>query len=260
LPEKQNRPDVVIGGAPRSGTTFLCEVLDKHPGACVAKPIAPEPKVLLSDHPEGDAGILARYDRYFANAPAGSVRIEKTTNYFENSDALARFKRLLPNTKLLILLRNPVDRAYSNWLWSKKNGLETLSFEEALSLEGTRPNPLPPERSAARPFDYAIRGQYGTLAKAWIDALGRDRIGFFIFEEMVGRPDELIRSIQLFMGLDPLPWSALRTGRVNATDAAAPIAAATAAVLRERFREEILEFQELTNIDVSAWTTGPSLR
>jgi len=246
-------PDVIIGGAPRSGTTFLCEVLDKHPGVYLAKPIAPEPKVLLTDHPDGDAGILKRYDAYFGNASADLLRVEKTTNYFENDDARARFARLLPQTKLVILLRDPVDRAYSNWLWSRKNGLETLSFEEALNLEGKRPSPLPPERSAARPFDYATRGKYGSFAKAWIKALGRDRIGFFIFEHAIGDPDRFISSLQDFIGVARLPWSALRTGRVNSTDADRPIDAATACRLREHFREEIDEFHEITSCDVSAW-------
>jgi Sulfotransferase domain len=246
-------PDVIIGGAPRSGTTFLCEVLDKHPGVCLAKPIAPEPKVLLTGHPDGDAAILKRYEKYFAGAAPNLVRVEKTTNYFENADALSRFARLLPDTKLVILLRNPVDRAYSNWLWSRKNGLETLPFEKALGLEGERPSPLPPGRAAARPFDYATRGKYGTFAKAWIDALGRDRIGFFIFEEAIGRPERFIASLQKFMGLDPLPWSALRTGRVNATDPDKPIDPQTATRLREHFREEINRFHEITDVDVSAW-------
>ena len=247
------RPDVIIGGAPRSGTTFLCEVLDKHPGVCLAKPIAPEPKVLLTDHPDGDVGILKRYEAYFINTPSHLVRVEKTTNYFENSDALKRFARLLPDTKLVILLRNPVDRAYSNWLWSRKNGLETLPFEEALRMEGKRPSPLPPERSAARPFDYLTRGQYGTFANAWIDALGRDRIGFYIFEQAISDPESFIASLQEFMSLDPLPWSALRTGRVNATDADKPMCRQTAVRLRERFRDEIENFHKITGIDVSAW-------
>ncbi|GAB1715514.1 MAG: hypothetical protein NTAFB05_05560 [Nitrobacter sp.] len=248
-----NLPDIVIGGAPRSGTSFLCEVLDKHPDVYLAKPIAPEPKVLLTGHPDGDAGILKRYDSYFADAPPHLVRIEKTTNYFENEDARLRFARLLPKTKLIILLRNPVDRAYSNWLWSRKNGLETLSFEEALSLEGKRPSPLPPGREAARPFDYTTRGRYGSLARAWIEALGRDRIGFFIFEDILSRPEYFVAAIQAFGGLTQLSWSVLQTGRINATEADKPIDPETAKRLRERFVVEISDFHDLTGVDVSAW-------
>jgi hypothetical protein len=246
-------PDVVIGGAPRSGTTFLCEVLDKHPGAFLAKPIAPEPKVLLGKYPNEHGAILRKYAGFFEHAAPHLVRIEKTTNYFENETARLRFARLLTKAKLIILLRNPVDRAYSNWLWSRKNGLETLSFEEALILEGRRPSPLPPGREAARPFDYTSRGRYGSLARAWIEALGRDRIGFFIFEDIVSQPEHLIASVQEFAGLEPLPWSALRTGRVNATEADKPIDPETARRLRELFLDEIRDFRTLTGVDVSAW-------
>jgi hypothetical protein len=181
------------------------------------------------------------------------VRIEKTTNYFENEDARLRFARLLPKTKLVILLRDPVDRAYSNWLWSRKNGLETLSFEEALSLEGKRPSPLPPGREAARPFDYTTRGRYGSLARSWIEALGRDRIGFFIFEDILSRPEYFVAAIQAFAGLTQLSWSVLQTGRVNATEADRPIDPETAKRLRACFASEVREFHAVTGVDVAAW-------
>jgi len=246
-------PDIVIGGAPRSGTTFLCEVLDKHPGVYLAKPFAPEPKVLLTGHRDGDTGILKRYDHYFSDAAPHLVKIEKTTNYFENEDARLRFARLLPKAKLIILLRNPVDRAYSNWLWSRKNGLETLGFEEALDLEGKRVSPLPPGRESARPFDYTARGRYGSLARAWIERLGRERIGFFIFEDILTRPEHFVAGIQAFAGLEQLSWSVLQTGRVNATEADKPIDPRTEARLREQFAPEIRDFHDLTGVDVSAW-------
>src|SRR5262245_65457671 len=53
-------PDFVVGGAPRSGTTFLCELLAKHPKVYVARPFIPEPKVCLMDHPAGDSGLFQR--------------------------------------------------------------------------------------------------------------------------------------------------------------------------------------------------------
>src|SRR6185295_1534813 len=93
MPVHAPLPDVVIGGAPRSGTTFLAELLAKHPGVYIAQPIIPEPKVCLRPHPLGDAGYADAYAKLFADAPQGSVCVEKTSNYFENAAARERLAR-----------------------------------------------------------------------------------------------------------------------------------------------------------------------
>src|SRR5262249_8045140 len=147
----------------------------------------------------------------------GAVRVEKTTNYFENAAARQRIAALLPQVRLVFILREPVARAYSNWLWSRKNGLETLSFGEAVAQEGRRASPCPPERDYVRPFDYLVRGRYGTLAEAWIAEFSRERIGFFLFEQARDRPADFVAEIQRFLGVEPLSWEALRTGKINAT-------------------------------------------
>src|ERR1700736_5390855 len=80
-------PDIIIGGAPRSGTTFLCELLAKHPGIFIAKPFIPEPKVCMMPHSDGDAGLLQRYAAFFSDAPPNAIHVEKTSYYLENADA-----------------------------------------------------------------------------------------------------------------------------------------------------------------------------
>jgi hypothetical protein len=248
-------PDVVIGGAPRSGTTFLAELLARHPGVYVAQPIIPEPKVCLYPHPRGVSGYEEAYTRLFASAPPGAVYVEKTSNYFENSAARERLSRVLPATKFIFMLREPVSRAYSNWKWSTKNGLETLPFAEAVSLEGHRSNPLGPEREAARPFDYMLRGRYGSFAAAWYALFGRERIRFFLLEQAISDPEAFVRALQEWMGLEPLPWSHLQTGRINATDTdQRGLDSKLAARLREQLRPEVEAFAALSGIDLSAWT------
>jgi hypothetical protein len=247
-------PDVVIGGAPRCGTTFVAELLTKHPGAYVARPIIPEPKTCLRPHPRGDAGYAEAYAGLFADAPEGSVRVEKTSNYFENDAARERLARILPAAKFVFMLREPVARAYSNWKWSTQNKLETLSFAEAVALEGRRPNPLGPEREAARPFDYMLRGRYASFAAAWYARFGRDRIRFFLFEEATRDPANFVRVLQQWMGLALLPWSALQTARVNATEAdPSGLDPKLAARLRAEIQPEVDDFSALTGHDLSAW-------
>lgn len=247
-------PDVVVGGAPRSGTTYLCELLAKHPQVYVARPFVPEPKVCLTEHPAGDAGLLTRYAELFRNSPCGAIKIEKTSNYFENEKARERLARILPQSKFVFILREPVARAYSNWLWSRKNGLETLPFADAIAREGRRPSPLPPERAYARPFDYIARGRYGSLADAWIRAFGRQRIAFFLFEDAIAKPDEFVATLQNFIGVDRRPWAELQTGRINATEPdETGLERSLEVALRERITPEVRRFAEVSGVDVSIW-------
>jgi Sulfotransferase domain len=247
-------PDIVIGGAPRSGTTFLCELLAKHPGIYVAQPFIPEPKVCMTPHPDGDVGILRRYADIFRNAPQSLVRIEKTSYYLENAEARERLVRLLPQTKFIFILREPVQRAYSNWMRSRLNGLETLPFEEAVERECGRACPLPPHQAYARPFDYMTRGRYGTFVEAWIDAVGRERVAVYVLEAALVDPEPFVERLQRFVGVDPLPWSALATGRINAIDRGTDgPSAQTVAVLRQRLRPEVDRLASTAGVDVSIW-------
>jgi hypothetical protein len=248
-------PELVIGGSPRSGTVFLCELLAKHPQVYIARPFIPEPKVCMTPHPAGDAGLLGRYSALFAGAPPDCVRVEKTSAYFENAEARERLTRLLPEARFAFILREPVARAYSNWSRSRAQGLETLSFEAALELEErARPVPLPPDRAYARPFDYLTRGQYGTFAQAWIDAVGRSRIFFWLLEEAVAAPDAFVEKLQTFIGIEPLPWARIATGRVNAGEHdVRKLDPALVARLRRHFVPEVERLAQVTGLDVTPW-------
>jgi len=247
-------PDVIIGGAPRSATTFLCELLAKHPSIYVARPFIPEPKVCMTPPPDGDAGLLQRYAGFFSSAPPQAVRIEKTSYYLENADARERLVRILPDAKFIFILREPVERAYSNWIRSRLNGLETLSFEKAVQLERGRESPLPPHQNYARPFDYLSRGRYGTLIEPWIRVVGRERLAIYILEAAVAAPDRFVADLQRFVGVDTMPWSSLMTGKINAIERGSDnLSSKTAAALREKMRHEVERLAEIANVDVAIW-------
>lgn len=248
-------PGLVIGGAPRSGTTFLCELLSRHPQAYVARPFIPEPKVLFMPPPDGDAGFIDRYARLFQDAPAGRLRIEKSSHYLENAGALERFKRLLPRARAVFILRDPVARAYSNWQRSTANGLETLSFEDAIAAEGNREDPFPPERDYVRPFNYVTRSRYGSFVRDWIDALGLERVCVLQLDDAVAAPEQLARRLLDFAGLEPLPWARLNPGVINAGPGggAHALSPELTAVLRARLAPEMTLLAQMTGLDVGRW-------
>jgi hypothetical protein len=249
-------PHFIIGGAPRSGTTFLCHALSRHPAIHMARPFVPEPKVFFGLELDS-AGYQRRYRELFAAATPDQVRGEKTTNYLESPLACERIRRYLPGVRMLFIFREPVARAYSNYLWSKKNGLETLSFEEAVAREGQRESPLPPEKSHARPFDYLCRGDYGGFAERYIQALGRENVHFFLFEDITQNPTtlmDIMDRVQRVVGVDPLPFNQLDVGVVNSASEMGPDLELR---VRERLREcmapHVHRFATLSGLDLSSW-------
>ena len=142
-------PDFIIAGAPRSGTTWLYEMLDRHPAIYMAKPLAPEPKFFLVD--DLYAQGLERYARWFDAAGDAQVAGEKSTDYLESRAVASGSRAIFRGVKLVFILREPASRAYSNYLWSRMNGKEDQDFETALALEGQREQTVPHALRFARP-------------------------------------------------------------------------------------------------------------
>jgi Sulfotransferase domain len=252
---KSFMPTFIIGGAPRSGTTFLAEALSRHPDVYMAQPLIPEPKVFLGYRQEPET-YVERYRKLFAPANGHRLRGEKTANYLENPDLCGLMKSVLPpDIRWVFIVREPIARAYSNFLWSTKNGLEKLtSFEEAIALEGTRESPLPPERFHAKPYDYLIRSNYDVLAARYLEAFGKDQVRFLLYEDITNRPRKLVSELQDFIGAQPLDFEKLDVGVVNSAREVGPtINPRTEAELRERMRPAVDRFAGLTGLDISSW-------
>jgi len=210
-------PDFIIGGAPRSGTTWLYHLLERHPDVYMAKPVTPEPKFFLVDH------VYAKGLPYYAQtwfSDIGDTRLagEKSTDYLESAPAAERIARDLPAVRLIFILREPVERAYSNYLWTRMNGLETESFERALELEEERERTLPERWRFARPYAYFSRGLYADLLQPYIDRIERSRLLMLRFEDIVEQPRELAARVQRFLGISERRGDSDALGVINPSE------------------------------------------
>ena len=126
----QPRQHFLVIGGQRCGTTYLHTMLDAHPDITMARPARPEPKVFL-DAEKSARGLGWYRETYFAHA-AGEARWgEKSTSYIESAEAASRAAEVLGDADILVLLRDPVVRAVSNWRFSTDNGFETRPLAEA---------------------------------------------------------------------------------------------------------------------------------
>jgi hypothetical protein len=204
-------PDFIIAGAPRSGTTWLYHLLDRHPDVYMAKPVAPEPKFFLVD--ELYARGIEYYSRqWFADAPAGKLAGEKSTNYLESPAAAERIAAHLPRVKLVFILREPAARAYSNYCWSRMNGLEDKSFADALAAEDERERAVPAMLKYARRTRTSRVGCTRTCCGRTSIASIAGRSCACAARTSTRGPRELTEQLHRFLGLPPRPDDAQELG------------------------------------------------
>jgi hypothetical protein len=247
-------PDFIIAGAPRSGTTWLYVLAGRHPQLAMAKPIVPEPKFFLVDE-LWQRGLDYYSTKWFDPLPAGRLLGEKSTNYLESPEAAERMCRVLPRVKLIFLLRNPVDRAYSNYLWSRQNGLETETFERALALEALREQELSPNLRYTRPHAYFTRGLYAKHLTRFYDRFPRKQVLVLRHEDVGDCPENVAAAFYRFLGVSDMPELARDLGVINTTEASPrdPMPKDVRHQLAERYRSANAELGALLCSDFNAW-------
>jgi hypothetical protein len=201
-------PDFLIAGVPKAGTTALHAALVRHPGLFL--PTVKEPKFFLSDGPpptSGGPGDVQTYQEHvwrqgdyealFDPAPAGTVRGEATPFYLYDLAAHDRIRRLVPDAKLIILLRDPVDRAHSNWTHLWNAGLEPeADFLTACRAEDAR-------RAAgwADFWHYVGLGQYGHQVQHLFKVFPREQVLLLRYRDLKDNPAQTLDRVCDFLGV-----------------------------------------------------------
>ena len=172
-----------IIGAQRSGTTQLVKQLDSHPSISMAVPQYPEPKWFLN--PDRSNDVEAYLGVHFPKDNRNLWLGEKSTSYLEKPEAAKRIKTYIDNPHIFVIIRDPIERAISNFHYSVMNGVETRTLEEALDPEciGATP-PWDYDEFSTSPFGYLERGLYFRLLRPWRDVFGED-LHILMFEEVV---------------------------------------------------------------------------
>ncbi len=201
-------PNFLIVGAAKAGTTSIYQYLKQHPEVYMSS--IKEPKYFSSlclDLPlkgSGDRGIGQEYGlswyeylELFAN-----VEEEKTVgeasadNLYYHDRVIPFIKNHLGDIKIIIVLRNPVERAFSAYTHLTRDGRETLSFEEALEVEKTRK-----QENYSFIWFYQDAGFYYSGVKAYIDAFGKDMIKIYFSQDLSNDAVCLMQDIYGFLGV-----------------------------------------------------------
>jgi hypothetical protein len=272
-------PDFLIIGAAKCGTTSLASWLRAHPEVFV-----PADKELFFFDSNWDRG-LEWYGQQFAEADPKQLIGEATPTYILSDETLDRIQRVAPDVKLIVCVREPVERAWSHYRHWRKKG-EPRSFAEACAEElalGRPPAIVHWRRDRPAHYRYLAPGRFAAQLGPVAERFGRERIHVVFLEDLEADPAGAFAGVCAFLGVDagvppgrkenfattlrPLwlygillrirfgrwapkwlgRWVFLRMHRPDAD--AAPMEPSLSAALREHFAAE--------NAELAAWLDRP---
>jgi hypothetical protein len=214
-------PDFIIIGAQKCGTTSLYEYLAAHPGVAPAA----RKEVHYFDRGFRHHGT-AWYRAHFPTRPYRLVcetmtrqRLvigEASPMYLFHPHVPGRVRALLPDVKLIALLRDPVERAYSQYHHRARRGKEALPFSEALAREAGRiagDIDRVYARTMHRQPSYLARGIYADQLAKWLRAFPREQLLILTSEEFFSDTPRVFSQVLEFLGLPP--WAPPRFNAFN---------------------------------------------
>lgn len=238
----------IIGGAQRSATTYLYKLLDQHPSITMARPMRPEPKYFI--RPDYKASLASYHEACFAEAPAEAEWLgEKSTSYIEHPIAAERIAALIPDAFIIFVLRDPVERAISNYHFSAMHGLETLPLAEALAAEQGRASS---SSTSVSPFAYVERGMYARHLEPWFKRFPSQQI-LLLTTERITCSAAAVNGVFTALSLQSAPALAGIGAPVNAAPTAGTVPASIREWLQAQFREANRDLSERYAVDVGDW-------
>jgi len=234
LREPRALPDALIIGAMKSGTSSLHYYLTQH--RQVVAPLRKEVHYFDLNYARGEAWYRANFGR----AAAGGLNLDSSPYYLFHPQVPQRAHALVPNAKLIVLLRDPVRRAYSHYWHERDKGRETLNFEDAIAAEPERIERDHArlasgeiERSAAHQyFSYLARGRYAEQLAAWLQVYPRESLLALRFEDLAREPLPVLNRTLGWLGLPGMESARLEPRNTRKYP---PMAPATAARLQDYF-------------------------
>jgi len=198
-------PNFFVVGAARSSTTSLHRYLSQHPEIFI--PPRKEMHFFAAEYfpcngpgDEGMNGMVIRdkeqYVQIFAKV-AGEKAIGETSAFYLCLPGTAeRIAQAAAEAKVIVLLREPADRAYSAYMLLVRDGRESLSFEEGLSQEAERR-----QKGWEPMWWYKELGLYASQVKRYLEVFGRERVKVLLYEEFYTNPELALRDVFAFLGV-----------------------------------------------------------
>ena len=198
------KPNLFIVGAAKSGTTSLYNYLKMHPGIFFSERKEPyyfsSKYVDFNHNGKGDrqkeqfVRDLEKYEKLFSKWNGEKIIGEASVDYLYYSECADDIKKYSPNAKIIIMLRNPIDRAYSAYMHLIRDVRENQTFEEALKLEESRI-----KNNYSFIWRYKQVGLYSNQVKRYLEIFGKNNVKIIIFGDFMKNTDLILKEIYNFL-------------------------------------------------------------
>lgn len=252
----------LIAGAQKAGTSALHHYLSRHPQLFL--PTCKELHFFDDESfswPKQGSGAgprrwwpsghdpYSRYHQKFANASPGSIWGEATPIYMFWSPSIARIWQYNPAIKLVLVLRNPITRAFSHWNMERWRGAEHLGFFEALQREHESSRAAMPNQH--RVISYLARGYYSAQLRRIWQYLPLQQTLVIKHEELLDNPTASLSKVHAHLGVHQKTLDGI--ARIHAIPYKTMMSAESMHWLREHFEAEIRQIEQLLHWDCSDW-------
>ena len=244
---KIDKLDFVIAGAQKSGTTALHYFLQKHPQITLGD----QQEMHFFDNDELFAGPVdyELLHRHFPAVTGSTIAGECTPSYLYHPPAMERIWNYNAQIKLIILLRNPIERAFAHWNMQRFKGCEPLDFLDAVKDEKTRMQGASP--LDARRIAFVDRGRYSGQLERVFKFFPREQLKTIKFEQFRDNNRETLDSIFDFLGVRRL--RALRSKDRNVVPYERAVTGEERNQLYGVFADEIARIERMLGWDCSDW-------
>jgi len=194
-------PNFIIVGAPKAGTTSLYHYLSEHPEVFMSEP--KEVNYFSKEEIEQQglyyqdfkATDLKSYEALFSTVSNEIAIGEGSVSYLFYPKTPTKIKEVVPNVKIIILLRDPVARAYSHYLMDFRMGLVNLSFEDVVYKTGSH------NKIDLYYQQYVELGLYYDQVRRYIDTFGADSVKIYLQDDLKKDPHHIIVDLYNFIGV-----------------------------------------------------------
>lgn len=194
-------PNFIIVGAPKAGTTSLYYYLAEHPEVYMSSEKEPnffskgEIEKQNLYYKKRNVETVEEYIKLFKNVKNEKAVGEASVSYLYYQEVPQKIKRIIPDAKIIIALRSPVERAFSHYLMDLRLGYIELSFEDVVYKRV--------EHKYLNLFyqQYVELGFYFEQVTRYIKCFGRDQIKIILFEDLKNKPKETISNLYRFLGV-----------------------------------------------------------
>lgn len=246
-PCEANQVSFLIAGTQKGGTTALADYLRNHPQLFL-----PKRKELHffddEQHPWSDPDYSSLHD-HFKDAGPGQLWGEATPITMYWHQCPERIWRYNPNMRLIVLLRDPANRAYSHWAMESARGLETLPFAEALEQEAMRSRTTLPFQD--RVHSYLDRSRYSDQIRRLWRWFGENNVLVLKQEHLRENPQSAVNQVCGFLNVEPMPIKKHLTSHAGQYER--PLDTSSRRQIISALKGDLLSLEQMLNWDCSDW-------